>query len=208
MSNILTEIAAPEHLSSELETVPGVRRAFVDPAGNRVYLICDAPDPALATERAAAEVLERAGIASGAVEVQLSYAASAVDRRVRFLEMKFERPRAGVGIATAVLEWEGERVEGTAQGEGGPAGELRSCAQATIRALETVVDGRIAFELLGIKSTRIFDQDLISVILRSEQASDRRLVGVSFILQETHRAAALAVLNATNRLIGNYLGTE
>ena len=205
MPNILTEIAAPEHLSSELETVPGIRRAFVDSAGNRVYLVCDAPDAALAAERAAAGVLERAGIASGAVEVHLSYISPTVERRVRFVEMKFERPRAGVGIATAVLEWAGERVEATAQGEGGPAGELRSCAHATVSALETIVGGRVNLELLGIKSTRIFDQDLISVILRSAQVPDGRLVGVSLVLHDAHRSAALAVLSATNRLLGNYL---
>jgi hypothetical protein len=208
MPNILTEIAAPEHLSSELESVPGVRRAFVDAAANRVYLICDAPDPSLSVERAAEAVLERAGIASGAVDFQLSYAAAAVDRRVRFVEMRFDRPRAGVGIATTVLEWAGEHFEGTTEGETGPGGELRSCAQATVRALEAVLSGRVALEVLGIKSTRIFDQDLISVILRSEQAPDRRLVGVSLVLQDTHRSAALAVLNATNRLLGNYLVSE
>jgi hypothetical protein len=208
MPNILTEIAAPEHLSSELETVPGVRRAFVDAAANRVYLICDAPDPAFDLERSAAAVLERAGLASGAVDVQLSFPATAVDRRVRFVEMRFERPRAGVGIATAELEWAGGRFEGTAQGEGGPAGELRSCAQATVRALEAVLHGRVTFEVLGIKSTRIFDQDLVSVILHSAQAPDRRLVGVSLVLQDPQRSAALAVLNATNRLLGNYLVTE
>lgn len=208
MPNILTEIAAPEHLSAELESVPGVRRAFVDAAANRVYLICDAPDPASAIERAADAVLERAGIASGTVDFQLSYSAAAIDRRVRFVELRFERPRAGVGIATTVLEWAGERFEGKAEGESGAGGELRSCAQATVRALEAVLAGRLGLEVLGIKSTRIFDQDLISVILRSQQAPDRRLVGVSFVLQDTHRSAALAVLNATNRLIGNYLGTE
>jgi hypothetical protein len=208
MPNILTEIAALEHLSSELEMVPGVRRAFVDAAANRVYLICDAPDPGVPIERGAAEVLARAGIAEGVVDLALSFPAAAVDRRVRFLEMRFERPRAGVGIATAALEWAGERIEGTAQGEGGPAGELRSCAQATVHALEAVLDGRLTLELLGIKSTRIFDQDLVSVILRSAQAPDRRLVGVSLVLQDPHRSAALAVLNATNRLLGNYLVTE
>jgi hypothetical protein len=208
MPNILTEIAAPEHLSSELESVPGVRRAFVDAAANRVYLICDAPDPSLAVERAAEAVLERAGIAAGAVDFQLSYSAAAVDRRVRFVEMKFERPRVGVGIATTVLEWAGERFRGTMEGETGPGGELRSCAQATVRALEAILGGRVTLEVLGIKSTRIFDQDLISVILRSEQAPDRRLVGVSLVLQDAHRSAALAVLNATNRLLGNYLGSE
>ena len=72
MPNILTEIAALEHLSSELEMVPGVRRAFVDAAANRVYLICDAPDPGVPIERGAAEVLARAGIAEGVGELGLT----------------------------------------------------------------------------------------------------------------------------------------
>jgi hypothetical protein len=206
MPNIMNEISAPERLRAELEAVTGVRRAFVDAPESRIYLICDPPDPTVALEAAVESVLERSGISAGSIDLQLTYPLSvAVDRRVRFVEMKLDRSRVGICAGTAVLEWDGRRFEGHAEGEGGGAGEIRTCAQATARALEAVVAGRVPLELLGIKSIRIFDQDLISVILHSPVAPDRRLVGVSLVLHDQPRSASLAVLNATNRLLGSHL---
>jgi hypothetical protein len=43
------------------------------------------------------------------------------------------------------------------------------------------------------------------VLLRSEQAAEKQLIGSSLVAQGFHRAASLAVLNATNRLPGNFL---
>jgi hypothetical protein len=206
MPNLLTQHSSPERLRSLLETVPGVRRAFVDSAENRIYLICDVHDADLALEAMVEAVLTRSGIAPGTVAIDVSYAAPAVTpRRVRFVEMQLDHPRIDSTVGTAVLDWAGEHFHGTAEGGSGAASEIRTCAQATVHALAAVVGGRVPLDLLGVKAIRIFDQDLISVILRSADAPDRRLVGVSLVLQDVHTSAAIAVLHATNRLLGNHL---
>lgn len=206
MPNTLAAIRKPEQLVSALETLEGVHRALVDGPSRRVYLICEGGDPHVPVRAAAEALLAREGVAPDSVELQLSYlASSGAERRVRFSEMRVERPRVGQCVATCVLEWAGERFEGVAEGEGGSPGELRACAVATVRALELVLAGTGTFDLLGIKAIRIFDHDLVSVILRCPQAPDRKLVGASLVLVDMHRSAALAVLNATNRLLGNFL---
>jgi hypothetical protein len=129
-------------------------------------------------------------------------------RRVRFIEILVEKPRIGWMSAATRLEWEGATYEGRAEGEGGPASELRISALATTRALEKLLDGELALSVVGIKSMRIFDHDLVAVLLHSPQATDRNLIGVSLVTADICRSAALAVLNSTNRLLGNYLATS
>jgi hypothetical protein len=62
------------------------------------------------------------------------------------------------------------------------------------------------FELLGIKHVRAFDSNLliVSVSMR-EGAQMTRLVGCYLAEMDTRRGAAMAVLNATNRVLGNYM---
>ncbi|MGH7520046.1 MAG: hypothetical protein ACREMI_02085 [Gemmatimonadales bacterium] len=67
---------------------------------------------------------------------------------------------------------------------------------------------QLTFELLGVKAVRAFDATVVIVSLsaRAEQAT--RLVGSCLTETDPPRGAALAVLNATNRLLGNYLATR
>ena len=128
-------------------------------------------------------------------------------RRVRFEGVEVQRPRPNYTIASVDLEWRGERYVGRSEGEGGGALELRVCGQATVEALQLIVGGEVTFQLVGVKAIRIFDHDLIAVLLHSPQAADRRLVGISLVVDDPDRSAVLAVLNATNRLLGNYIDT-
>jgi hypothetical protein len=209
MPKTLTKSPAQERFRSVLEALPGVEHVVWDPSSDRVHLVCRQPDPQLPVEAAAHAALARAGIPPESVSLLVRYVSSAgAQRRVRFVDAALDRPRVGLAIARVELEWAGRRFDGTAEGEGGSPCELRVSAQATLRALEAVLDGQVSFELVGIKAIRIFDQDLVSVILRSPDVPDRRLVGVSLVLIDPYRSAALAVLNATNRLLGNYLAAE
>ena len=105
-----------------------------------------------------------------------------------------------------VLEWDPtEQFVGTAEELGSQAGELRCAAQAAVEAIERAVGAEgVNFELLGVKAVRAFDATVVIVSLTSrQQARASRLVG-SFITDDfSSRGAALAVLNATNRLLGN-----
>ncbi len=126
--------------------------------------------------------------------------------RVRFTEFTLERPPNGRCRARVVLGWqEGDEFVGESEGLGSQAGELRCAAEACVIALTKAVRGELKFELLGVKAVRAFDANVVIVSLAlpgEEQA--QRLVGC-FLTPDADpsRGAALAVLNATNRILGN-----
>ena len=133
-----------------------------------------------------------------------------MDARLRFEEFEFQRLPNGRCRAKVVLTWsDGRRFEGASDGVTSQAGELRCCAVAAVGALERAVEPKLSFELLGVKAVRAFDATVIIVSLSARAASDAtRLVGSCLTEGDPPRGAALAVLNATNRLLGNYLATR
>jgi hypothetical protein len=193
---------AAARLRGALEEIDGVSRAFVDAATSEVALIAEGGD--VPVEMLARAVLAEHGIPADEARVQVAYVAGAERRRrVRFVSARLGTPRAGRGHAVVELEWEGREYRGEAEGEAGHALELRLLAQATLRALEAVLDARLTFSLLGIKLLRAFDADVVVVLVRTGPAGP--LVGSSLDAGDHRRAVAQAVLNATNRLLGNYL---
>lgn len=125
--------------------------------------------------------------------------------RLRFVGLDFERLPSSRCRARVTLEWGAdERFEGTAQGLASEAGELRCVAQATLSAIEHAVSGRSTFDLLGVKAVRAFDAVVLIVSISvQEAAGSRRLVGSYLAGDDAPRGAAVAVLNATNRMLGN-----
>ena len=125
--------------------------------------------------------------------------------RLKFLEFEFTRLTDGRCHARVVLERDpGERYVGEAEGLGSATGELRCAAQATTEALQEAVGERLTFELLGVKAVRAFDATVVIVSLACHNGVPAtRLVGSCLSEDEFERGAALAVLNATNRLLGN-----
>jgi len=196
---------AGERLIRSLAGLPGVHQAFADEGTDRVYLICNSAEPAASILASADETARKAGVRRPIF--QIVYAAPPVPaRRARFLKVRVEPVRTGITAVSVELEWDNEIFTGRSEGESIPAGEMRSCAQATLKALHAVLDGAASFNLIGIKATRIFDTDLIAVLLRSEQASEnQQLIGAALVVEDPHHAAVRAVLNATNRLLGNFL---
>lgn len=201
--------APAERLRKALEALPGIRRVLIDESPARVLLVCDPPGGYPPIDAAARALLLREGVQPDMADLQISYLGPPqARRRVRFLNLQVERPRAGHLQAKATLEWNERVYEGRAEGESGPAGDLRVCSQATLHALEEVLEGVMSFQLVGIKSSRIFDDDMVAVLVYATDMPDRRLVGTSMVAEgEPCRAASLAVLNATNRTLGNYLST-
>jgi hypothetical protein len=74
-----------------------------------------------------------------------------------------------------------------------------------VNALCQAVQGETAFELLGVKAVRAFDATVVIVSLATSAEGDQRVVGSVLTEDDPGRAAALAVLNATNRILGNRL---
>ena len=66
--------------------------------------------------------------------------------------------------------------------------------------------GSVRFELLGVKAVRAFDANVIIVSLATHgESAGHRVVGSYLTEEDAARGAALAVLNATNRILGNKL---
>jgi hypothetical protein len=130
--------------------------------------------------------------------------------RLRFVGFAFDRDPSGRCRAEVKLELgPGQSWVGKAEGLASDAGELRCASEATLRAIEQCVNEEIAFELQGVKAVRAFDSIVLIVSVVSRQSNETvRLVG-SFLAEQDHaRGAALAVLNATNRVLGNIFARE
>ena len=198
--------AATARMRAELESIDGVRRALIDGPPTTVYLVCEHGEAA-AIEMQASAVLTRNGLDRRAADVQVSFLVSPQPaRRVRFLRAHMVRPGAGRAVASVAVEWAGQIYEREADGESGETLELRLAALATLRTVEAVIEGALSFRLVGIKSLRAFDTDLVVVLLHTEHGQ-APLIGASLARESPHQSAAIAVLNATNRVLGNYLAT-
>jgi hypothetical protein len=122
--------------------------------------------------------------------------------RPRFARFRIERLANGRCRAEVVLSWQEKgRIRGAAEGIASPSGELRCAAQACLNALAQAVR-EPAFEVLGVKAVRAFDENVVIVSLAMRGLeSGPRLVGSCLSGDRLARGAAVAVLNATNRII-------
>ncbi len=185
----------------DLEALPGVKRALVDESG--VVLLCESPASA---ESALAEARKKAA-AAGWDQNRIATAVhpdTGTRNRVRFEGVeRIEEPDMRVRVRVS-LEWRGRTISGEAIGEKGENLELRTAAAAALDAIAEVADPPIDLRLAGIKPIRAFDAELMVVSLY-RPASARNLLGAVLVVGDPRRAAALAVLHALNRVLGNYL---
>jgi hypothetical protein len=130
---------------------------------------------------------------------------SGAHERLKFIDFEFVKKTDGHCNSRVTLERApGERYVGASEAFGAQAGELRCAAQAATDALQNAVGDQMQFELLGVKAVRAFDALVIIVSLSCHNGMPAtRLVGSCLSETDQHRCAALAVLNATNRLLGN-----
>jgi hypothetical protein len=127
--------------------------------------------------------------------------------RLKFSNFSFERTRSGQVTCQVQLEFgPGELISGKVSGQASPAGDTRLGAEACLRALETFTDGALTFELIGVKVVRAFDANIVitSLIQHGDDGPDR-LLGCYLAEGDLVRGAALSVLNATNRVLGNFI---
>lgn len=126
--------------------------------------------------------------------------------RLRFAGFTFTRTPSGQCSAEVSLEWESAMFVGRAIGQSSPLGDFRVCAEAAMRALEDFTRDGMRFELLGVKHVRAFDSNLIVVaVIAKQDDTTHRLVGCYLAETDTLRGAAMAVLNATNRVLGDFI---
>ena len=131
-------------------------------------------------------------------------ASGRVEERIRFQEFSLSRLPTGESEASVTLSWGNkEPSRATARSEGADAGDLHCAAQACLNALAAVTR-ETAFELLGVKAVQAFDATVVIVSVASPGQSDGpRLVGTYLAGSDLPRGAALAVLNATNRVLAS-----
>lgn len=198
---------ALDRVRADLERIDGVRKAVIDGPPYTVYVIAERSAHA-PTELVVHSTLARHGLGAGEAEIQICHLPTPEPRRrVRFVSARLEVPRPGRAIARVELEWAGKTETAELDGESGAPLELRLTALATIDALHRIMNGKVQLQLVGIKPFRAFDADLVVALLRSD-VDGKSLIGAALAADDPHRAAAFSVLNATNRILGNYLSNE
>ena len=130
--------------------------------------------------------------------------------RLRFTDFRFSRTPSGSCAAEVELEWlDGVRVIGKGQGQTSELGDLRIASSAALRAIESFSDGALAFELIGVRSLRAFDANVIIVSIGVKRGEGpAKLLGACLAETDPIRGAVLATLNATNRVMGNFIATR
>ncbi len=126
-------------------------------------------------------------------------------QRVKFISHETASTPEGHRRAEVTLEIPPDRTfVGTADCLEASPGDLRCAALATVDALHRVMgDADNSLELVGARAVKAFDAHVVIVALSvNANGGTRRLVGSFFAENDLARGAAIAVLNATNRLFG------
>ena len=136
-----------------------------------------------------------------------SRTATRSEGRIRLEDFVFQPLPENRCSARVVLAWHpGDEYVGTAEGENSPQGRLRSAAEAAAHALEAAANGQVGLTVLTVKAKAIDETfETVLVIVSLSDRVDHRsehLVGSCLIKESAARGAALAVLSATNRLLG------
>jgi hypothetical protein len=195
-------------LVQQVARLDGVLHAAMEPDQPVLWIVRDP-----AHDQAPVEVSVHNHIAAlghDPASFQVRLALPAVDgprRRVRFLDTRRSLDAEGVTIHVS-LEWNDRVSTGFASGEKGPAIELKTSAQAAIHALEQLTGQPLGIRIIGVKQVHAFDSDIMVASLLRTLGVRQRLVGAVLVSEDPLRAAALSVLSALNRLLGNYLHTS
>jgi hypothetical protein len=191
-------------LRSELEALAGIERVVVDET--TIWLQCD-PDSEVSELRPRVhEVLKNAGAEPD--KFQLNFLTDLTSRRIKFSKLERIVDRSGNVKIRVSLEWNGEVKVGEVSGESGDLLEQRTAATAALAALEAVVGESLGVKLVGVKHVLAFDEELMVVALYRPGPPAQRLVGSVSIDNDPRRAAAVAVLNGLNRILGTYLNVR
>ena len=128
--------------------------------------------------------------------------------RIEFREFKLEELPDGRCHALVVLTWpRGHNHVGVAEAEDTETGHYRCAAEATARALELSV-ADIKLDVQSVRMLREADTNIVLVLLSYQLLGGirQKLVGSCIVGErKPFRSVALAVLKATNRIIGNVI---
>ncbi|MFZ0324172.1 MAG: hypothetical protein WAN48_08590 [Actinomycetes bacterium] len=128
-------------------------------------------------------------------------------RSPRILIARMQLVSAGLGVTTEVtLSWLGDVFAGEAAAAATPTSVHRSVAQATLRAVESVVGQRARFELEQLEINQLGpDRAVVVVVSMLTKAGSERLTGVSVVREDVRQAVIRATLDALNRRLESLL---
>lgn len=196
-----------ELLRTRLEALDGVVRAVVEEDEPGVWIIVSPPIEHEPVEVAVNQVLESLGLDPDGVHVRMALHSTGSRRRVRFDGIERIPVDGGALRVRVTLEWQDRLYHGEAVGEVAPAIELRTAANAALDAIASLIGTGKELRLIGVKPIRAFDAEMVVVSVHRTGPEPRRYVGAVMADRDPLRAAALAVLHALNRMLGNFLMT-
>ncbi|MFN9213702.1 MAG: hypothetical protein ACK53A_16995 [Gemmatimonadota bacterium] len=126
--------------------------------------------------------------------------------------MGVTRTQAGqLRAEVALIGPDGVRHAATAIGQSTPLMDYRIVGDAALKALQAAVGPDVHLELQGVKPVRAFDANIaiVAVIVRINGGEPRRLVGCHLATDDDPlRSTVVAILGATNRVLGNRIATR
>lgn len=128
--------------------------------------------------------------------------------RLRFEDFQVTRFPNGQSRILVQMGWtEGRTFAGGSEGNQTLEGEVRAAAKAALQAAESATDGTVDLELRGAKALRVFDAWVVVVMVRAwvEDQTMQLLGAYPCPDEDTPRGAVMAVLDATNRVVGRHL---
>ncbi len=130
--------------------------------------------------------------------------------RLKFIGLEFENTSEGRQAKVTLGMQPDLTFVGTANCSEAAGGELRCAALAAVDAIHRAAsETERIFKLEGARVVKAFDATVVIVSLKARLGGGkRRLVGSYLVEDDEAQGAALAVLNATNRLLGVTMFSE
>lgn len=199
---------ARSKLQSELSGIDGVLHVGFDADSPTVLIVRDPTHHQAPVEIAVRNRIASLDYVPTSLEILVTLpVAGGPRRRVRFESVDRSESHGRVTV-TVHLEWEGVVHSGSATGDEGAAIELKTTAHATVDALQRLTGQDLELRIIGVKPIRAFDSDLVVASLIRAGAAHQHLVGAVVVTTGPLEGAALAVLSALNRILGNTLHTS
>jgi hypothetical protein len=134
--------------------------------------------------------------------------ASTARRRLCLVDVRHRSEPDGRCRVDVNMEWQGVAYHATREGTQTTQGVLRAAAEACLEAAEEAAGHSIALRLIGVKSVRAFDSEVIIASVRGETGEKTyRLLGCAASQpgDDPSQAATRAVLDALNRILEKYV---
>ncbi len=205
-----------------LRAVPGVADADVEPDGDGggmgVLRLGLAPgyDEVQVATNVGRLLRERFGLGVDAERVQLVEDAEVPDEPAgrngstaqhRPAIQRMHLVSSGLDIAASVtLGFEDRSATGEAQGTATQSGVQRAVALATLRAVESLVDGKARFDLDHLEVTQTGrERTVVAGVTLVTPSGSERLTGAAVVREDVRQAVIRATLDGLNRRIGALL---